>query len=43
MARYDEATEETWDDDVPKNKGFPYEFPFYFDREDERYVNPPGE
>ncbi len=41
MSRYASSPAETWDADVPKNEGFPYEFPFIFDRETNRnVVNP---
>ena len=41
MSRYDATFDETWDIDVSKNKGFPYTFPFVFDREENRYITDP--
>ena len=32
MSRYDTPGGETWDVDTARNKGFPYTFPFIFDR-----------
>ncbi len=39
MGRYDSYTDETWEIDPPKEAtyGFPKDFPFVFDREDNRY------
>lgn len=37
MARFDTSFDETWDDDCAGSKGqpvgFPYTFPFFFDRD----------
>ena len=41
MGRYDESFDETWVADAPKNKGFPYTFPFVFDRDEDRFANSP--
>ena len=43
MGRYDTRPTETWDAPVAKNKGFPYEFPFYFDRDNIRTSKEPTE
>ena len=43
MSRYDSTFDEIWDIDVTHNKGFPYEFPFQFDREESRAITQPSE
>ena len=43
MPRYDATFDETWDIDVTHNEGFPYLFPFQFDREEARAITRPTE
>ncbi len=43
MARYDTSFDETWDVAVPTDTGFPYTFPFAFDRNDVRYITDDNE
>ena len=40
MSRYDTTFDETWIIDVSKNLGFPYTFPFVFDRTENREITP---
>ncbi len=40
MSRYDASFDESWDIDVSKDKGFPYTFPFQFDRTETREITP---
>uniref|UniRef100_A0A6M3LBD7 Uncharacterized protein n=1 Tax=viral metagenome TaxID=1070528 RepID=A0A6M3LBD7_9ZZZZ len=43
MSRYGSTFDETWDINVTHNEGFPYDFPFQFDREEARAITQPTE
>ena len=43
MSRYDATFDESWVIDVTHNEGFPYTFPFQFDRDESRAIIQPAE